>query len=125
MRITSFWRAQKGRGQNRGALRAPFALPNYKSCSRLWSGNHAQPVRLDRNQNIVYCLGCGEDVVRYPPIDPKERRNIGRESYAASEPRERVLSLWAILLKQEFEDLDFCFENNYNYFIGPLILLHA
>ena len=39
-------------------------------------------------------------------ISPKERRNIGRESSAASEPRERVLSLWTILLKQEFEDLD-------------------
>ena len=38
-------------------------------------------------------------------ISPKERRNIGRESSAASEPRERVLSLWTILLKQEFEDL--------------------
>ena len=37
LELQSFWRAQKGRGQNRGALRAPFALPNYKSCSRLCS----------------------------------------------------------------------------------------
>ena len=45
-------------------------------------------------------------------ISPKERRNIGCKSSAASEPRERVLSLWTILLKQEFEDLDFSFEHN-------------
>ena len=68
----------------------------------------------------MYCLGCGEDVSQ---ISPKERRNIGRESSAASEPREHVLSLWTILLKQEFEDLGFCFENIYNYFIDPLISL--
>ena len=60
-------------------------------------------------ENIIYCLGCGEDVSQ---ISPKERRNkTGRDSSAASEPRERVLSLWTILLKQEFEDLDFSFEN--------------
>ena len=60
-------------------------------------------------ENIMYCLGCGEDVSQIPP---KERRNIGRKSSAASEPRERVLLLWTILLKKEFEDLDFSFENN-------------
>ena len=59
-------------------------------------------------QKSWYCLGCGEDVSQ---ISPKERRNIGRESSAASEPGERVLSLWTILLKQEFEDLDFSFKN--------------
>ena len=59
-------------------------------------------------ENIRYCLGCGEDVNQ---ISLKERRNIGCESSAASEPRERVLSLCTILLKQEFEDLDFSFEN--------------
>ena len=48
---------------------------------------------------------------RLSQISPKERRNIGRESSAASEPRERVLSLWTMILKQEFEDLDFSFEN--------------
>ena len=48
---------------------------------------------------------------RLSQISPKERRNIGRESSAASESRERVLSLWTILLKQEFEELDFSFEN--------------
>ena len=65
----------------------------------------------------MYCLGCGEDVSQ---ISPKERRNIGRESSAASEPRQRVLSLWTILLKQEFEDLDFSFENII-YFIDPCV----
>ena len=59
-------------------------------------------------ENIMYCMGCGEDVSQ---TSLKERRNIGRESSAASEPSERVLSLWTILLKQEFEDLDFSFEN--------------
>ena len=59
-------------------------------------------------ENIMCCLGCGEGVSQ---ISPKERRNIGCESSAASEPRECLLSLWTILLKQEFEDLDFCFEN--------------
>ena len=33
--ITVILARQRGRGQNRGALRAPFALPYYKSCSRL------------------------------------------------------------------------------------------
>ena len=47
-------------------------------------------------ENIMYCLGCGEDVSQ---ISPKKRRNIGREFSAASEPREHVLSLWTILLK--------------------------
>ena len=61
---------------------------------------------------------------RLSQISPKERRNIGRESSAASEPRERVLSLWTILLKQEFEELDFSFENNYNYFIDPCVYTH-
>ena len=46
-------------------------------------------------------MGCGEDVSQ---ISPKERRDIGRESSVASEPRERVLLLWTILLKQEFKD---------------------
>ena len=55
----------------------------------------------------MYCLGCGEDVSQ---ISPNERRNkTGRDSSAAFEPRERLLSLWTILLKQEFEDLDFSF----------------
>ena len=63
-------------------------------------------------ENIMYCLGCGEDVSQ---ISPKERRNIGCEFFAASEPRERVLSMWTTLLKQEFENLDFSFENNYIY----------
>ena len=57
------------------------------------------------------CLGCGEALSQ---IAQKERRNIGSEFSAASEPRERVLSLWTILLKQEFEDLDFSFENIFN-----------
>ena len=48
---------------------------------------------------------------RLSQISPKERRNIVREFSAASEPRERVLLLWTILLKQEFEELDFSFEN--------------
>ena len=48
---------------------------------------------------------------RLSQISPKERRNIGRESSAASEPREHVLSLWTMILKQEFEELDFSFEN--------------
>ena len=56
-------------------------------------------------ENIMYCLG---DVSQ---ISPKERRNKDRDSSAASEPRERVLSLWTILLKQEFEDLNFSFGN--------------
>ena len=54
----------------------------------------------------MYCLDCGDDVSQ---ISLKERRNIGRESSAVSEPRERVLSLWTILLKQKFEDFDFSF----------------
>ena len=55
----------------------------------------------------MYCLGCGEDVSQ---TSSKERRNkTGCDSSAASEPRERVLSSWTILLKQEFEDLDFSF----------------
>ena len=57
---------------------------------------------------------------RLSQISPKERRNIGRESSAASEPRERVLSLWTMILKQEFEELDFSFENIYNYFIARI-----
>ena len=65
-------------------------------------------------ENIMYCLGCGEDVSQ---IFPKERRNIGLESSATSEPRERVLSLWTLLLKQEFEDLDLSFENIYIYIL--------
>ena len=69
-------------------------------------------------ENIMYCLDYGEDVSQ---ISLKERRNIGRESSAASEPRERVLSLWTILLKQEFEDFDLSFLKIYNYFINPCV----
>ena len=73
-------------------------------------------------KNIMYCLGCGEDISQ---ISPKERKNIGRESSAASEPRELVLSLWTIiLLKQEFEGLDFSFKNKLYYYI-LFIHLHA
>ena len=59
-------------------------------------------------ENIMVLFGLWR---RLSQISPKERRNIGSESSAASEPRERVLSLWTILLKQEFEDLNFSFKN--------------
>ena len=61
-------------------------------------------------ENIMYCLGCGEDVSQ---ISLKEKRNKGRDSSAASEPRDCVLPLWTILLKQEFEDLDFSCGNTF------------
>ena len=40
-----------------------------------------------------------------------QRRNLGSESLAASEPRERVLSLWTVLLKNELMDQDLSIEN--------------
>ena len=61
----------------------------------------------------MHCLGCGGDLSL---LASKDRRNIGSESSAAPEPRECVLKLWTILLKQKLQDLDFSFEN---IFIDP------
>ena len=47
----------------------------------------------------VYCLGCGNDLKEIPT----ERRNLGSDSLATPEPRERVLSSWTSLLNQELQ----------------------
>ena len=38
----------------------------------------------------VYCLSCVSDLT----LMPKERRNLGPDSKAAAEPRQRVLFSW-------------------------------
>ena len=47
----------------------------------------------------VYRLGCGNDLKDIPT----ERGNLGSDSLATTEPRERVLSSWTSLLKQDIK----------------------
>ena len=48
-------------------------------------------------QRGLYCLGCGNDL----SITPKDRRDIGVSSPATPEPRNRILTLWTELMRQE------------------------